>query len=84
MLSDFVIGASIGQGPPQFEMEMGSEARIRRIRRDVARHEVGVARDEAQERDRRRHALDRELVEGGREAGEGAIGLEIVAIARES
>ena len=31
MLSDFVIGASIGRGPPQFEMEMGSEARLHRI-----------------------------------------------------
>jgi hypothetical protein len=31
MLSDFVIGASIGQGPPQFEMELGSERRLVRI-----------------------------------------------------
>jgi hypothetical protein len=31
MLSDFVIGASAGQGPPQFEVEVGSEARLRRI-----------------------------------------------------
>lgn len=31
MLSDFVIGASIGQGPPQFEMEMGSERRLIRL-----------------------------------------------------
>lgn len=31
MLSDFMIGAGIGQGPPQFEYELGSEARIRRI-----------------------------------------------------
>ena len=31
MLSDFVIGASIGQGPPSFERELGSETRIRRI-----------------------------------------------------
>jgi hypothetical protein len=31
MLSDFVIGASIGQGPASFERELGSEARIRRI-----------------------------------------------------
>ena len=31
MLSDFVIGASVGQGPSQFEMELGSEARLRRI-----------------------------------------------------
>lgn len=28
MLSDFVIGASIGQGQPQFEMEIGSERRL--------------------------------------------------------
>ena len=28
MLSDFVIGASIGQGPSQFEMELGSERRL--------------------------------------------------------
>jgi hypothetical protein len=28
MLSDFVIGASIGQGPAQFEMELGSERRL--------------------------------------------------------
>ena len=31
MLSDFVIGAGIGQGPSQFEMELGSEVRLRRI-----------------------------------------------------
>jgi hypothetical protein len=31
MLSDFVIGASIGQGPPQFESEVGSERRMLRI-----------------------------------------------------
>jgi hypothetical protein len=31
MLQDFVIGASAGQGPPQWETEHGSEARIRRI-----------------------------------------------------
>jgi|SRR5262252_10548933 len=31
MLSDFVIGASAGQGQPQWETEMGSEARLRRI-----------------------------------------------------
>ena len=31
MLNDFMIGASIGQGPPQFEYELGSEARMRRI-----------------------------------------------------
>ena len=31
MLSDFVIGAGIGQGPPSFERELGSEARIRRL-----------------------------------------------------
>jgi len=31
MLNDFVIGASIGQGPSSFEREVGSEARIRRI-----------------------------------------------------
>lgn len=31
MLSDFVIGASIGQGPSQFEYEVGSEVRLRRI-----------------------------------------------------
>lgn len=31
MLSDFVIGASIGQGPSSFEREVGSEARIRRL-----------------------------------------------------
>lgn len=31
MLSDFVIGASIGQGPASFERELGSEARIRRL-----------------------------------------------------
>jgi hypothetical protein len=31
MLNDFVIGASIGQGPSQFEYELGSEARIRRL-----------------------------------------------------
>ena len=31
MLNDFVIGASIGQGPPQFEYEVGSEQRLYRI-----------------------------------------------------
>ena len=31
MLSDFVIGAGIGQGPSNFEVEVGSESRIRRI-----------------------------------------------------
>ena len=31
MLNDFMIGASIGQGPPQFEYEVGSEARLRRL-----------------------------------------------------
>ena len=31
MLSDFVIGAGIGQSPPQFEQELGSEVRLRRI-----------------------------------------------------
>jgi len=31
MLNDFVIGASIGQGPSSFEMELGSEARILRL-----------------------------------------------------
>ena len=31
MLNDFVIGASIGQGPASFEREVGSEARIRRL-----------------------------------------------------
>jgi len=31
MLSDFVIGASIGQGPAQFEQELGSEVRLRRV-----------------------------------------------------
>lgn len=31
MLSDFVIGASVGQGPSQFEMEMGSERRLIRL-----------------------------------------------------
>jgi hypothetical protein len=31
MLNDFVIGASVGQGPSQFEYELGSEARLRRI-----------------------------------------------------
>lgn len=31
MLSDFVIGASIGQGPPSFEMELGSERRLLRL-----------------------------------------------------
>ena len=31
MLGDFVIGASIGQGLPQFEMELGSERRMVRI-----------------------------------------------------
>lgn len=30
MLSDFVIGASVGQGPAQFEMELGSERRLLR------------------------------------------------------
>jgi hypothetical protein len=28
MLSDFVIGASVGQSGPQFEMELGSERRL--------------------------------------------------------
>jgi len=31
MLNDFVIGASAGQGPSQFEYELGSEARLRRL-----------------------------------------------------
>jgi hypothetical protein len=31
MLSDFVIGASVGQGPSQFEMELGSERRLIRL-----------------------------------------------------
>ena len=31
MLSDFVIGASVGRTLPQFESELGSEARLRRI-----------------------------------------------------
>ena len=31
MLSDFVIGASSGQGPPQWEMEVGSERRLIRL-----------------------------------------------------
>jgi hypothetical protein len=31
MLSDFVIGASAGQGEPQWEVEVGSERRLRRI-----------------------------------------------------
>jgi hypothetical protein len=31
MLSDFVIGASAGQGPPNWEVEVGSERRLRRI-----------------------------------------------------
>jgi hypothetical protein len=31
MLSDFVIGASIGQGPAQFEMELGSDYRLVRL-----------------------------------------------------
>jgi len=31
MLQDFVIGASVGQDLPQFEMELGSERRIIRI-----------------------------------------------------
>src|SRR5262245_25714819 len=31
MLSDFVIGASCGQGPPYFEREMGSETRLIRL-----------------------------------------------------
>jgi hypothetical protein len=31
MLQDFVIGASVGQLPPQFEMELGSERRLIRI-----------------------------------------------------
>lgn len=31
MLNDFVIGASAGQMPPQFEYELGSEARLRRL-----------------------------------------------------
>jgi len=31
MLSDFVIGASVGQGNPQFEVEVGSERRLLRV-----------------------------------------------------
>ena len=31
MLSDFVIGASIGQTPPSFERELGSERRLIRL-----------------------------------------------------
>jgi hypothetical protein len=31
MLSDFVIGAGIGQGKPAFEMELGSERRLIRV-----------------------------------------------------
>jgi hypothetical protein len=31
MLNDFVIGASIGQTPAQFEVELGSERRLVRI-----------------------------------------------------
>jgi hypothetical protein len=31
MLQDFVIGASAGQGDPEFELEIGSERRLRRI-----------------------------------------------------
>jgi hypothetical protein len=31
MLSDFVIGASVGQNGPEFEMEIGSEQRLYRI-----------------------------------------------------
>lgn len=31
MLSDFVIGAGIGQGPSSFEREMGSEQRLIRV-----------------------------------------------------
>jgi hypothetical protein len=31
MLQDFVIGASVGQGLPQFEMELGSEQRLIRV-----------------------------------------------------
>lgn len=31
MLNDFVIGASVGQSPPQFEMELGSERRLIRL-----------------------------------------------------
>jgi hypothetical protein len=31
MLNDFVIGASVGQGPPQWEMELGSEQRLLRL-----------------------------------------------------
>lgn len=31
MLSDFVIGASVGQSLPQFEMELGSEQRLIRV-----------------------------------------------------
>ena len=31
MLNDFVIGASVGQSDPQWEVEIGSEVRLRRI-----------------------------------------------------
>ena len=31
MLQDFVIGASVGQGLPQYEMELGSERRLIRL-----------------------------------------------------
>jgi len=31
MLQDFVIGASVGQTPSQFEMELGSEQRLIRV-----------------------------------------------------
>ena len=31
MLNDFVIGASVGQAPPNFELELGSEQRLIRI-----------------------------------------------------
>lgn len=31
MLSDFVIGASVGQSGPSFEMEVGSESRLIRV-----------------------------------------------------
>lgn len=31
MLQDFVIGASVGQGPSQFEVELGSERRLIRL-----------------------------------------------------
>ena len=30
MLQDFVYGASAGQGPPQYDLEYGSEARLHR------------------------------------------------------